>query len=178
MIRYYDFDTLARGSRAGSFMRPRRVAPTKPRGSAHHIQLLFCQQVKQLCFLLFSTTYELQISQVLCFDIHTKCQGVYPPPRCRVATFRQPVFPLGEMPPLFSSSCALFHFAYPVSPLIATLIKTWGWGYSHFGTPLEHESALSAVSRRIRARGWITVHGPSAIGGTEPLISWKLRTYH
>ena len=30
----------------------------------------------------FSYDYELQISQRLCFDIHTKCPGVYPPRPC------------------------------------------------------------------------------------------------
>jgi hypothetical protein len=29
-----------------------------------------------------SCTYEMQISQPLCFDIHTKCPGGYPPPQC------------------------------------------------------------------------------------------------
>src|SRR2546426_12800785 len=31
-----------------------------------------------------------------------------------------------EFPSLFSSGCALFHFPYPLSPLLATLTKTAG----------------------------------------------------
>jgi hypothetical protein len=128
-VSYNYFDSLARCSRAGLFMRSHRVALTKLRGSAHHIQLLFCQQVKQLCFLLFSTTYELQISQVLCFEIDTKCPGVYVPPCTSEGSCLRLLSSVrSRMYPLFSSSCALFHFAYPVSPLLATLTKRWGGG--------------------------------------------------
>ncbi len=32
----------------------------------------------------FSCTYEMQIPQTLCFDIHTKCPGVYPPSKRKI----------------------------------------------------------------------------------------------
>ena len=73
----------------------------------------------------FSYDYELQTSQRLCFDIHTKCPGVYPPRPCCFSTFQrsnrsviavarrrsrpgQDVSRCSELSPFLSSSCALF----------------------------------------------------------------------
>jgi hypothetical protein len=161
-------------------MRSRRVALTKLRGSAHHIQLLFCQQVKQLCFLLFSTTYELQISQALCFKIDTKCPGVYVPPCTSEGSCLRLLSSVrSRMYPLFSSSCALFHFAYPVSPLLATLTKRWGGGgiYSHFGPPLKQGKYAFSFHSQDTGTGHglrFTDHRP--LPNPMPHISWKLRT--
>ena len=49
-----------------------------PRGSVHPTHLLSHSQITPLRQPFFSSTYELPISQFLCFDIHTKCPGVYP----------------------------------------------------------------------------------------------------
>ena len=56
----------------------------------------------------FLTSYELQIVQVLCFDIHTNCPGGVSP------SLRSPEFRI------------LFQVPYTLSPLFATLTKTAG----------------------------------------------------
>ena len=61
-------------------MASRHAVLPAPPGSVHPTHLLSHSQITPLRQPFFSSTYELPISQFICFDIHTKCPGVYPPP--------------------------------------------------------------------------------------------------
>src|SRR5438034_11348977 len=76
------------------------------------------------------------------------------------ATKGRSTFIRAKIDPLFSCSCTLFHFPYPVTPLFATLTKTTGVGTnnSQNGTsPLlpernSHESANCYRRHRLQLR--------------------------
>ena len=113
----------------------RPCSPNATFPSRHRLPRPCHRDEKQLCAtLLISDDYKLPISQLLSFDIHTKCRGVGVSPtgilKVRLEACSLFIPSTCQLPqhltPFFSNTSELFQVPYPVSPLFATLTKTAG----------------------------------------------------